>query len=120
MERRSWTIPLRSGDASSNSSLVSTAATTTASFARGHVVHRVEDVDAIETWRSEIKCQARADKIKVRTGANERTAWLSSREESRPEGAQCGWRIASRSSSWRRRPPHTRSQRSKTPGSLIE
>jgi hypothetical protein len=40
-------------------------------LARGDVFHRVEDLDDIEAWRSEIKRQARADRIKVRTGANE-------------------------------------------------
>jgi hypothetical protein len=44
-------------------------------LARGHVIHRVEDIDDIEAWRSEIKRQARADKIKVRTGLNESIAW---------------------------------------------
>jgi hypothetical protein len=35
------------------------------------VVHEVEDVRDVEAWRAEIRSQARADKIKVRTGFNE-------------------------------------------------
>jgi hypothetical protein len=44
-------------------------------LARGDVVHDIEDVEDIEAWRSEIKRQARADRIKVRTGTNDRIAW---------------------------------------------
>lgn len=56
-------------------------------LARGDVVRRVEDIDDIEAWRSEIKRQARADKIKVRTGANDTITWaILSRAE--PPGWQ--------------------------------
>ena len=40
-------------------------------LASGQVIHEVEDVDDIEAWRAEIRRQARADEIKVRTGCNE-------------------------------------------------
>ena len=39
-------------------------------LACGHVVLRLEDVEDIEAWRAEIRRNARADKIKVRTGFN--------------------------------------------------
>jgi hypothetical protein len=35
------------------------------------VVHSLEDVEDIEAWRAEMRRQARADKIKVRTGFND-------------------------------------------------
>jgi hypothetical protein len=44
-------------------------------LARGQVIYRLEDVDDIEAWRAEIKRQARADKIKVRTGFNDGIVW---------------------------------------------
>jgi hypothetical protein len=47
------------------------------------VVRHIEDIDA---WRSEIKRQARADKIKVRTGANDRITWAVLVRAQRP-----GW-----------------------------
>jgi hypothetical protein len=40
-------------------------------LARGDVIRRIEDVDDVDAWRKEIKRQARADRISVRTGANE-------------------------------------------------
>jgi hypothetical protein len=46
-------------------------------LARGEVIHRVEDVGNIEAWRGELKRQARADKIKLRTGANDRVVWAA-------------------------------------------
>jgi hypothetical protein len=39
------------------------------------VIHAVEDVRDGEAWRAEIRRQARADKIKVRTGSNEAIVW---------------------------------------------
>jgi hypothetical protein len=39
------------------------------------VIHEVEDVDDVEAWRAAIRRQARADKIKVRTGCNEGIVW---------------------------------------------
>jgi len=44
-------------------------------LASGQVIHEVEDVDDVEAWRAEIRRQARADKIKVRTGCNEGIVW---------------------------------------------
>src|SRR3954451_12477119 len=44
-------------------------------LARGQVIHAVEDVRDVEGWRAEIRRQARADKIKVRTGLNEAIVW---------------------------------------------
>lgn len=55
-------------------------------LARGDVIHRREDVEDVDAWRSEIKRQARADKIKVRTGVNENIVWAV---RLRPE--QQGW-----------------------------
>jgi hypothetical protein len=56
-------------------------------LARGDVVRRLEDVSDPEAWRAEIKRQARADRIKVRTGKTERVvyallpeAWTPTRE----------------------------------------
>jgi hypothetical protein len=36
-------------------------------LADGQVIHEVEDVQDVEAWRAEIRRQARADKINVRT-----------------------------------------------------
>src|SRR3954449_7575016 len=44
-------------------------------LARGQVIHDVEDVRDVEAWRAEIRRQARADKINVRTGSNEAIVW---------------------------------------------
>jgi hypothetical protein len=44
-------------------------------LARGQVVHRLEDVQDIEAWRAEIRRNARADRIKVRTGFNDAIVW---------------------------------------------
>ncbi len=44
-------------------------------LARGDVVRRIEDVEDVEAWRTGIKRQARADRINVRTGANEHIAY---------------------------------------------
>jgi hypothetical protein len=44
-------------------------------LARGQVIHDVEDVRDVEAWRAEIRSQARADKIKIRTGFNEAIVW---------------------------------------------
>ncbi len=46
-------------------------------LARGEVIHRVEDVAHIEAWRADMKRHARADKIKLRTGANDRIVWAA-------------------------------------------
>jgi hypothetical protein len=39
------------------------------------VIHEVEDVDDVGAWRAEIRRQARADKITVRTGFNDGIIW---------------------------------------------
>jgi hypothetical protein len=44
-------------------------------LARGDVVRSIDDVDDAETWRAEIKRQARADRIKVRTGQSGKMVW---------------------------------------------
>jgi hypothetical protein len=44
-------------------------------LADGQVIHEVEDVQDVEAWRAEIRRQARADKIKVRTGLNDGIVW---------------------------------------------
>lgn len=38
-------------------------------LASGAVVYAVDEVDDVEAWRAEIRRQARADRIKVRTGS---------------------------------------------------
>jgi hypothetical protein len=54
-------------------------------LARGQVVHRLKDVEDIETWRAQIRRQARADKIKVRTGFNDGIVWAIRARADRPE-----------------------------------
>jgi hypothetical protein len=54
-------------------------------LARGQVVHRLEDVKDIEAWRAEIRRNARADKIKVRTGFNDGIVWALRVRADRPE-----------------------------------
>ena len=44
-------------------------------LASGQVIHEVEDVDDVGAWRAAIRRQARADKIKVRTGFNDGIVW---------------------------------------------
>jgi hypothetical protein len=44
-------------------------------LARGAVVHAVDEVDDVEAWRSAIRRQARADRIKLRTGRNAGLVW---------------------------------------------
>jgi len=44
-------------------------------LARGDVVRRLADVRDPDAWRTEIKRQARADRIKVRTGRTERVVY---------------------------------------------
>jgi hypothetical protein len=44
-------------------------------LARGAVVHAVDEVDHVETWRAAIRRQARADRIKIRTGVNAGVVW---------------------------------------------
>jgi hypothetical protein len=44
-------------------------------LARGDVGHRVDRIEDPEAWRAEIKRQARADRIKVRTGKTGNKVW---------------------------------------------
>ena len=44
-------------------------------LASGQVLHRVEDVVDVGAWRAEIRRQARADKISVRTGVDSGLVW---------------------------------------------
>jgi hypothetical protein len=44
-------------------------------LARGQLTHLVEYVDDVEAWRAEIKRNARADRIKVRTGVEDGLVW---------------------------------------------
>lgn len=44
-------------------------------LASGQVIHDLDEVDDIDAWRVEIRRQARADKIKVRTGFNDGIVW---------------------------------------------
>ena len=44
-------------------------------LAEGQVIHELEDVHDVEAWRAEIRRQARADRIKVRTGFNDGIVW---------------------------------------------
>jgi hypothetical protein len=41
-------------------------------LASGQVIHPLEDVEDVQAWRVEIRRQARADKIKVRTNPHAR------------------------------------------------
>jgi len=54
-------------------------------LACGQVVHRLEDVEDIEAWRAEIRRNARADKIKVRTGFNDGIVWALRVRADQPE-----------------------------------
>ena len=54
-------------------------------LASGHVIHEVDDVDDGEAWRAEIRRQARADKIKLRTGFNDGFVWATLVRVPRPD-----------------------------------
>jgi hypothetical protein len=54
-------------------------------LARGQVIHNVEDVRDVEARRADIRRQARADKIKVRTGFNEAIVWALLVRGGRPD-----------------------------------
>jgi hypothetical protein len=56
-------------------------------LASGHVIHEVDDVDDGDAWRAEIRRQARADKIKIRTGFNEGLVWAMLVRVRRPNSA---------------------------------
>ncbi len=55
-------------------------------LAYGQAIHRLEDVDDVQAWRAEIKRQARADKIKVRTGFNDGIVWALRFRADQPGG----------------------------------
>jgi hypothetical protein len=44
-------------------------------LARGAAIRMLDEVDDIEAWRAEMRRQARAVKIKIRTGFNEGIVW---------------------------------------------
>ncbi|HMJ34354.1 MAG TPA: hypothetical protein VK501_10590 [Baekduia sp.] len=44
-------------------------------LARGDVVRRRNEVDSPEGWRKTLRRQARADRIRIRTGSDERFVW---------------------------------------------
>jgi hypothetical protein len=44
-------------------------------LARDQVIQDLDDVEDIDAWRADIRRQARADKIKVRTGFNDGIVW---------------------------------------------
>ena len=44
-------------------------------LADGQLIQEVENVEDVEAWRAEMRRQARADKIKLRTGFNESIVW---------------------------------------------
>jgi hypothetical protein len=44
-------------------------------LASGQVVHSPDEVMDVDAWRAEIRRQARAGKIKVRTGVNDGLVW---------------------------------------------
>lgn len=54
-------------------------------LAHGQVVHRLEDVEDIEAWRAEIRRNARADKIKIRSGFNHGIVWVLRVRPDQPE-----------------------------------
>ncbi len=71
-------------------------------LASGQVIYRLEDVYDVEAWRAEIKRQARADKIKVRTGFNDGIVWAlrfpADRPGGQPEVRRCRHRRVSSNS----------------------
>jgi hypothetical protein len=44
-------------------------------LARGAVIHVLEEVDDVEAWRAAIRREARADRVKIRTGLNAGVVW---------------------------------------------
>lgn len=60
-------------------------------LACGHVVRRIENITDPYLWRSDIRRQARADRIQVRTRENRETVWAmrpnADSETARIEGA---------------------------------
>ena len=52
-------------------------------LASGQVVHSADEVMDVDAWRAEIRRQARADKIKVRTGFNDGLVWALRRRPDR-------------------------------------
>jgi hypothetical protein len=54
-------------------------------LARGAVVHALDEVDDVEAWRAAIRREARADRIKIRTGFNEGVVWAMLARVPRPD-----------------------------------
>lgn len=44
-------------------------------LARGAAIRALDEVDDVEAWRAKIRRQARADRIRIRTGFNEGIVW---------------------------------------------
>jgi hypothetical protein len=44
-------------------------------LARGQVTHLIEDVEDVDAWRTDIRRQARSDRISVRTGVEDGMVW---------------------------------------------
>jgi hypothetical protein len=61
-------------------------------LACGQVIHDVADVDDVQAWRAEIRRQARADKIQVRTGFNEGIVWALRVRSPNPDALAAGIR----------------------------
>ena len=61
-------------------------------LATGQVIHPLEDVDDVQAWRAEIRRQARADKIKVRTGLNDGIVWALRVRSRHPDESAAGMR----------------------------
>jgi hypothetical protein len=61
-------------------------------LATGQVIHPLEDVDDVQAWRAEIRRQARADKIKVRTGFNDGIVWALRVRSPHPDALATGTR----------------------------
>jgi hypothetical protein len=61
-------------------------------LASGQVMQRFEDVEDVEVWRAEIRRQARADKIKVRTGIDDGVVWALHVRSRPPDALPAGIR----------------------------
>jgi hypothetical protein len=44
-------------------------------LAKGHTIVRLSEIEDVDAWRAEIRRQARADRIKIRTGVNDTIVW---------------------------------------------
>jgi hypothetical protein len=57
-------------------------------LASGQVVHGLDEVVDVDAWRAEIRRQARADKIKGRTGSNDGLVWALRLAGTNPRGGR--------------------------------